>query len=302
MGKVIDHKQSQTPQGFSNIIDIEDELEHLACTQPRQWWSYSIPGHADTTALNDFRERLLQHSLFFLVRMYVHMPYMVKQTSSHMYESSRQSGFDASREFLRRYHVLSSRLDGVPLFECKTHDFLGFMSALLLLVGNHNLSWKGAASQDMTLIDTTIEILERLATIKACKISMQAHRALVDVLAVCTGKEETRHTIPSKICIPYFGTLRVASLNVARAGQEGFGTKDPIPTPTGEGGVHDSRQWNEGVPSSPVGQSQCEFDFDFDFSIPGLCDNTAANISFCDSLLDLDQDWCLSFDVDTGGR
>ncbi|KIW20854.1 hypothetical protein PV08_01432 [Exophiala spinifera] len=294
MGKVIDHKQYQTPQGFSNIIDIEDELERLACAQSQQWWSYSIPDNADTTAINDFRERLLQHSLFFFVRMYVHMPYMVRQTSSRIYETSRQSGLDASRDFLRRYHVLSSHFEGAPLFECKTHDFLGFMSALLLLVGSNNVS------RDMPLIDKTIQILERLAIVKTCKICMQAHRALVDVLAVCTGKGETRDWMHSKIAIPYFGTLRVAPLNAVQIRHDTYEVDDSTPVLTEGISAGDSRDLNEEQSLNPIGQSQgdvdFDFDFDFDFNIPGLWDNVDANISFCDSLLDLDQDWGCFFD------
>jgi len=209
-GRVIDQTQAQTPQPFSRIVDIDDELEALAASQAPRWWDCSIPAETDSTAVVEFRERLLNHSLYFLVRIYLHLPYLLKPRHSHLYRHSRLTGVDSARELVRRYQVLRSQINGDPIFDCKTVDFIGFMASVVLLVGTFCSPDVLASSEDRTLLKTTLSILQTLATENHCNVASQCHKTLTVLLALYDRDGNTQPPVSSQIFIPYFGILHVS--------------------------------------------------------------------------------------------
>ncbi|OAP57141.1 hypothetical protein AYL99_07878 [Fonsecaea erecta] len=114
-GRVIDQVQSRQGPKFSEILDIDDELISLASTQTRYWWDHKVPAVSRSTDLDEFRERLISQTQYFLTRIYLHLPYLLKSPTSHLYASSRLMAIESAKELLRRYLALRSHVDGSPI-------------------------------------------------------------------------------------------------------------------------------------------------------------------------------------------
>jgi hypothetical protein len=160
--------------------------------------------------MNDLRERLICQTQYFLTKVYLHLPYLLKGTSSHFYKNSNAIALDSARELLSRYHALRSYVHGTPVFDCQTVDFIGFMAAVVLLVGTRR--GPGLPSHgDVDLIDKTIQLLLQFGAVRTNQLALQCGSTLRTLLALCLPNRRQESPIPPEIRIPYFGVLRVSS-------------------------------------------------------------------------------------------
>jgi hypothetical protein len=208
-GKVIDHTQTHPSTPFSKVIDLDDELESLAASKGQKWWDCSLP--AESHAVTEFRARIVEHCVFFLTRMYLHLPCVLKPQSSHLYTASRKTGLESARELIKRYHALRTPVNGEPVFDCKTLDFIGFMASVVLVVGTfQEYAFENSfTSSDGQLANDTLSLLSQLAEEQNCTIAAQCHRSLAGLIKIYTMNNNDIDSIPSKIAIPYFGILHV---------------------------------------------------------------------------------------------
>lgn len=217
-------------------MDIDDELESLASKQTREWWDCSLPSGANPAALNDLRTRLLEHVQFFLIRIYLHLPYLLKPQPSHLYRINRLTALDSARELIRRFQAVRSYVDGVPVFECQSIDFMGFMAAVVLLLGISCTSDVPSTKDDTRLIKDAIDIFQTLAASGNNQVASQCHSTLTLLLSLFDHDEGSdRTSLPSKIFIPYFGTLYVSfkSKSHAQVKQSYSEPRDPPANDTG---------------------------------------------------------------------
>lgn len=210
MGQVIDQVQSSGGPILSKVMNIEDKLETLASTKPRTWWKYLVPTVADTATKNDLRERLICQTQYYLTKIYLHLPYLLRSPSSPLYTTSRMVAVDSARGLVLRHHALRSYIDTEPVFDCQSIDFVGFMGAVVLLLGTSHDS-RNPLPTDVELISKSVQLLQDLATIKASELAHQCASTLTALLALRIPS--MRHDLPnpSEIRIPYFGVLRVNS-------------------------------------------------------------------------------------------
>ncbi|OQV02328.1 Fungal Zn2-Cys6 binuclear cluster domain-containing protein [Cladophialophora immunda] len=210
-GRVIDQVQSRKGPKFSEILDIDDELTSLASTKPIHWWDHQIPANSQSDDMNELRERLICQTQYFLTRIYLHLPYLLKSPTSHLYVNSRLTAVESARDLLRRYLSLRSQFNSQPIFDCQSVDFVGFMGAVILVIGSFCDSGAPPRTVDVELANETMGVLQRVAANKINHLSRECHKTLATLLSLVHVDDSLRSTVPSKISIPYFGTLYVAS-------------------------------------------------------------------------------------------
>ena len=209
IGRVIDQVQNRNGPKLSEVMDVEDELLSLAATKSPTWWDFAIPLVADIAVMTDLRERLLCQSQYFLTTMYLHLPYLLKSTSSHLYQGSKETAMDAARQLTLRYRALRSSVAGNPIFDCQSLDFIGFMGAVVLLVGTFHGSGT-IPLEDSELIDKTVHVLKQMAATNGNQVASQCGKTLEALLDLCTGGKTRDSPRPKSIRIPYFGVLHVS--------------------------------------------------------------------------------------------
>lgn len=208
-GRVIDQVQSRNGPRLSEVVNIEDELETLAGTKTASWWDVSLPSSMLPAFVDDLRERLMCQIQYFLTKVYLHLPYLLKAPSSTIYHGEKVIVVDAARQLVKIYHVLRSCIDGEPIFDCQSLDFVGFMGAVVIVMGLIHSFEATSSANDLRLIDQTIQLLQTVACSGTNQLAQQCQITLRTLLSLCHPERRQDFAVPPKIRIPYFGVLSV---------------------------------------------------------------------------------------------
>ncbi|KAF2033837.1 hypothetical protein EK21DRAFT_97953 [Setomelanomma holmii] len=215
-GRVIDRNQGIAEQSFAWALQLDQELEDLWKQLDPAWLDYSeLLADAESNAA-ELRERLIGQICFHQIRVYLHLPFMLKSASNPRFTYSRTACLNGSREVLRLYQALRTGTVQ-PLYECKAIDFIGFTAAVLIQIGLLNF---GMASQhsapkdiesDIRLIEISIDIFRRASSEKGGKVALQSAQVLEKMMSKFKGGNPDSDECPSKseFVIPYFGTISI---------------------------------------------------------------------------------------------
>ncbi|KAH0542442.1 hypothetical protein FGG08_003197 [Glutinoglossum americanum] len=240
VGKVIDRNVMPSKPPFAGTVDLDEQMDAIAASTPESWWDTPAELPGPGPELDQIRERLLQQFYFFYVRIHLHLPFIVKSPTTSPYDVSRLACLEASRQMLRRFVILHAEVQGACLFECKTSDFVGFMAAVVLLLGLSSPSDMPnlrKSDEDLRLVASMDRILHKEEREKGCKIASQCRKTLQMLSGTQDDGPRNADSFaePQKIVIPYFGN--VLRRRVKRA-----------PAQTLSGNAHSS---SHGTPSPP---------------------------------------------------
>ncbi|KAF2474574.1 uncharacterized protein BDR25DRAFT_331997 [Lindgomyces ingoldianus] len=216
-GKVIDRNQGVAEQSFAWALQLDQELEDLWKKLDPNWIEFSslmadIEGNAA-----DLRERLMAQMVYHQIRVYLHLPFMLKSQSNSRFAYSRTACLNGSREVLRLYQCLRTG-EVQPLYECKAVDFIGFTSAVLIMLGlfNFGVVMGGVSPKDqetdVRLIEISIDIFRRASSEKGGKVALQSAEVLEKMLRKFKadwGRAEGGCDDFTDFVIPYFGTISI---------------------------------------------------------------------------------------------
>ena len=315
VGKVIDRNIMPGKPSFAGAIDLDEQMDAIAASTPEGWWDTPAELPCPGLELDQLRERLLQQFYFFHVRIYLHLPFIVRSSTTSPYDISRLACLEASRQMLKRSIILHAEVQEARLFECKTSDFVGFMAAVVLLLGLDNPSDMPNprnSDEDLRLIASVERIFHREEREKGCKIASQCRKTLQMLSGIQDNNFGNGESFagPHKILIPYFGTVvrrgvKQASVQTlsGNAHSSSHGTPfspstllEPTASSTTEeqnslADAHTIEYGGYNPPNSILGSMQWEMDsfgnFPADDLSPGL--DTA--------MMDIDQDWSMFLDV-----
>ncbi|OAL53328.1 hypothetical protein IQ07DRAFT_357498 [Pyrenochaeta sp. DS3sAY3a] len=159
-GRVIDRNQGIAEQSFAWALQLDQEVEDLYKKLDPAWLDYSeLLADAESNAA-ELRERLMGQIVFHQIRVYLHLPFMLKSASNSRFTYSRTACLNGSREVLRLYQALRTGTVQ-PLYECKAIDFIGFTAAVLIQIGLLNFGMTGRnispkeIEEDVRLIEIT---------------------------------------------------------------------------------------------------------------------------------------------------
>lgn len=235
-GRVIDRNQGIAEQSFAWALQLDQELEDLWKKFDPSWLDYTeLLADSESNAA-ELRERIMGQMVFHQIRVYLHLPFMLKSASNSRFTYSRTACLNSSREVLRLYQSLRTGTVQ-PLYECKAIDFIGFTTAVLIQLGLLSMSSQGTSASsnpspkdiedDIRLIEVSIDIFRRASSEKGGKVAAQSAEVLDKMMAKYKGTsndlDETCNA-QSNFVIPYFGTI-----SIKRGGQP---VKNP-PQPPG---------------------------------------------------------------------
>ncbi|KAH8687320.1 hypothetical protein BGZ60DRAFT_5859 [Tricladium varicosporioides] len=208
--KVIDRNLLPNKPSFASTVELDEQLEVMGQPMGQKWWE--VPSTVPLLEeLDSVRDRLLQQLYFFQIRLYLHLPFLVSISATSLHNYSRVACLESSRQILHRFHFLQSEERRECLFACKTVEFMGFMAAVVLLIGltaSNQTSESPTAAEDLILIKGAERILASESA-RGNKVSTQCHDALVQLSnpqIACTAHTNAAK-IRKKILIPYFGIV-----------------------------------------------------------------------------------------------
>jgi hypothetical protein len=219
-GKVIDRNQGVAEQSFAWALQLDQELEDLWKKVDPTWFEYSeLLADADENAA-ELREKLMAQIVFHQIRVYLHLPFMLKSATNSRFTYSRTNCINGSREVLRLYQALRTGTVQ-PLYECKAVDFIGFTAAVLILIGLFNFATPEnkanlkEVESDIRLIEISIDIFRRASSEKGGKVALQSAQVLEKMQAKfraggcsnsCSADDDDDC---NEMVIPYFGTISI---------------------------------------------------------------------------------------------
>jgi hypothetical protein len=305
-GKILDRNISPTKPSVAQAMDLDEQVTAVATSMTEDWWRLPVEPRRLDIDLNDLRERLLLQFYFFHIKIYIHLPFIGSSSGAVSCDVSRLKCMEAARELLKRFNLLRAEAQGSCLFECKTADFIGFTTTIVLLIGlsqSPDLIRGKYSDIDENLIAATESIFERDEA-RGCKIASQFRRTLRFLSSRGSNTEfEADFREQSGIRIPFFGTVVRRHLGImpahslATRGDGGSGGSSfVIPTPT-----------DSGTAINPAVQSLSIDQFNIEHQGPGTMalaldgphwdvESTAGVFgdfsSWLDpAMMDLDQDW-----------
>ncbi|KAF2134206.1 hypothetical protein P153DRAFT_107119 [Dothidotthia symphoricarpi CBS 119687] len=229
-GKVIDRNQGLAEQSFAWALQLDQELEDLWKRLDPAWLDFTdLLTDADSNAA-ELRERIMGQVVYHQIRVYLHLPFMLKSTTNSRFMYSRTACLSGSREVLRLYQVLRTG-SPQPLYECKAVDFIGFTSAVLVQIGLFNFGSTSLqvdpreVEADVRLVEISIDIFRRASSEKGGKVALQSAEVLERMMAKLKGSDTKPCDDDSnEFVIPYFGTISI------RKGGQTL-RKDQVPRP-----------------------------------------------------------------------
>ncbi|RAR05815.1 brassinin detoxification factor 1 [Stemphylium lycopersici] len=220
-GRVIDRNQGVAEQSFAWALQLDQELEDLWKRFDPSWLDYTeLLADAESNAA-ELRERIMGQMVFHQIRVYLHLPFMLKSASNSRFTYSRTACLNGSREVLRLYQSLRTGTVQ-PLYECKAIDFIGFTAAVLIQIGLLNFGMQGQFTtsgpspkdieEDVRLIEVSIDIFRRASSEKGGKVAAQSAQVLEKMMGKFKGTSndlDETCTGQSDFVIPYFGTISI---------------------------------------------------------------------------------------------
>lgn len=219
--KVVDRNQSPTPMPYSATLRIDQDIEELYNAQDVAWWTTSMFSGATP---EDHFDRLQAQFYHHQMRLFLHMPFMLKSSADKRYQYSHTAALDSARHMIRYYEALRIETKVGP-FICKLIDFQAFTAAMLLLLNlcGYSQQSRGAVvmqpdldqdQQDSALIDVTINLLRDGSKEAGGIVAQQSYKALEMVAQIRHGIDdkamEDCQQETCQISIPYFGTVTMA--------------------------------------------------------------------------------------------
>ncbi|KAL9078695.1 MAG: hypothetical protein Q9157_002381 [Trypethelium eluteriae] len=324
-GKVVDRNQGVQSQSYSAALDLDQELDDLAATLDPKWWNLAEQtAHQDDVDFGIAHEARLALITFYEVKMYLHLPYMLKTATNPRYEFSRNACFDAAKKGLEIYHLLHCNYSKVlrSFYDCQVIDFIGFTNAVVFLLGLLGYGNSKTAKRDVRdtedeadwqLVYKTIDIFRENPITRYTAVAQQSYQAL-NVLSRCRDcKGDSDGQSEPIINIPYFGILKIGKKSkFAEIAKQRSANNSTAPTPDSQTGCAvqqmptppDQRlpdqnpQSNTGAPSiSYNGFYMSELDnFNYEMSqgnggFGGAASDPGAYWWQLNSNVDIDKDW-----------
>lgn len=209
-GKIIDRNMTAGNPSFARAMELDEEMESIASSQPVDWWAVpkTLDQPLEPLELNDLREQLLQQFYFYWVKLFLHLPFLVETTASSPHYFSRLACIEAAKQILKRYRLLRTKMkSGHCLFECKTTDFACFTAAVVLLIGTFHSSAACRSSnpveEDLELVADTDRLLMSEEVENDCKVAAQCRK----VLQMLSIREPDAADGDREVVIPYFGAV-----------------------------------------------------------------------------------------------
>ena len=242
-GHIIDRNQQLPSNNMLPLtLKIEGEMIDLKSSMPTQWWE---TGRETAAVASQVYSQFLPQFWHYLCRTLLHLPYMLKATTSTRFEYNKTATLESAREMIARYRVMRP-VQGFGSLTCKVTDFQVFTAAMILVLNllYHYMSSESLdhseAEKDQELILATTSLLKEASVATDGSVATQAARALetfgnVRAMSLPFFKKPAEGCT-TKLVIPYFGAVMIGpgtSLRDRSAAQKVEATLQPqqLPTP-----------------------------------------------------------------------
>ncbi|KIW12378.1 hypothetical protein PV08_09655 [Exophiala spinifera] len=179
---------------------IDKLLQDAESSMPAQWWLPPEFGFVASSDTDAFLEtiRIVNHFSHYHLLVQLHLPFLLRSSADKIYDYSKITAVNASRELLSRF--VRFRSSSASSTYCRGIDFLAFVASAVLCIayinvrrqdGNHVgdsvATFQFLVHQRLTdrgLMERTLEMMESMAQTDNDDIALKIARILKRLLTV----------------------------------------------------------------------------------------------------------------------
>ncbi|KAF3050356.1 hypothetical protein E8E11_008114 [Didymella keratinophila] len=201
-----------TPQTYARALSLDEKLERNMREMPPDFWDVpNIPSTARSPESFAVLERLMVQMWHFEMKIFVHLPYLLRAPLEPRYEFSKVTALQASRNVLMRWFAL--RNASITQACCRFGEIGVFIAAVTLtldivveLAVKEKAEVQKSKGTDFAMICRLIGEMEKLA--RASTREKIAARSAVVLKKILSSLDPSRqHAGPARLTIPFFGTV-----------------------------------------------------------------------------------------------
>ncbi|KAL5406589.1 hypothetical protein PMIN04_011995 [Paraphaeosphaeria minitans] len=208
----LDHEV--TSQSYVQALAVDEKLESMMKEQPKDFWDVpNVPPTARTAESFDVLERLMVQMWHFELKIFIHLPFLLRAPQESRYEYSKVAALQASRNVVMRWFAL--RNAGITQACCRFAELSVFIAAMTLtldilidMATKDKPEVQKAKCSDFAMICRVISEMEKLG--KASTRERIATRSAVVLKKILSSLDPSKQTLgKARLTVPYFGTLEL---------------------------------------------------------------------------------------------
>ena len=203
-----------TPQTYVQALALDEQLESLMKQRSKEFWEVpNIPSTARSPECAAVLDRLITQIWHFELKVFVHLPFLLRAATESRYEYSKLTGLQASRNVIMRWIAL--RNAGITQACCRFAELGVFIATvtialdILIEMGTKEKSEvQKTRGGDFAMVCRVIGEMEKLA--KASTREKIAAQSAVVIKKILSSLDPSRRTAgKSRLIVPYFGAIEV---------------------------------------------------------------------------------------------
>lgn len=207
--------RSVTPQTYVQALALDERLESLMKSLSKDFWDVpNVPSTARSPESSSVLERLVGQIWHFELKIFVHLPFLLRAASESRYEYSKITALQASRNVILRWFAL--RNASITQACCRFAELGVFIATvtigldIIIEMGTKEKSEvQRTRGADFAMVCRVIGEMEKLAKASAWE-KIAARSAVVLKKMMCSLDPSKRTAQSAKLTIPYFGTIEMA--------------------------------------------------------------------------------------------
>ncbi|KAH7384471.1 hypothetical protein BKA66DRAFT_79257 [Pyrenochaeta sp. MPI-SDFR-AT-0127] len=201
-----------SPQTYATALAMDEKIESIMREMPRDFWEVpNIPSTARSPESYAALERLMVQMWHFEMKIFIHLPYLLRAPQESRYEFSKVTALQASRNVLMRWFAL--RNASITQACCRFAEIGVFIAAVTLTLDivielgtKEKSEVQKTKGTDFAMICRLIGEMEKLA--KASPREKIAARSAVVLKKILTSLDPSKQPAgKARFTIPYFGTV-----------------------------------------------------------------------------------------------
>jgi hypothetical protein len=201
-----------SPQGYASALAIDERLESTMREMPKEFWEVpNIPSTARSPESFAALERLMVQMWHFEMKVFIHLPYLLRAPKDGRYEYSKVTALQASRNMLMRWFAL--RNASITQACCRFAEIGVFIAAVTLTLDivielgtKEKSEVQRSKGTDFAMICRLIGEMEKLA--KASPREKIATRSAIVLKKILSSLDPSKQsTGKARLTVPFFGTI-----------------------------------------------------------------------------------------------
>jgi hypothetical protein len=204
-----------TPQTYVQALALDEKLEGVMKQRSKDFWEVpNVPSTQRSPESALVLERLITQMWHFELKIFVHLPFLLRAATESRYEYSKLTALQASRNVVMRWFAL--RNAGITQACCRFGELGVFIATvtialdILIEMGTKEKSEvQKTRGSDFAMVCRVIGEMEKLA--KASTREKIAAQSAVVIKKILSSLDPSRQNAgKARLTIPYFGTIDVA--------------------------------------------------------------------------------------------